>query len=59
MKERTIGGARPTYALRLGVDERAIVEKAAERRGWPLSVYLRRAALERARRDLATPDADR
>ncbi len=47
------GKPRPTYAMRLGDDERRVVEAAAAQRGEPLSSYIRRVALDRARRELA------
>lgn len=49
----TQGSPRPTYAMRLGDDERKVIEAAAAQRGEPLSAYIRRVALARARRELA------
>lgn len=51
------GAPRPTYAMRLGDDERLELEAAAAQRGEPLSQYIRRVALERARCDLAGAEA--
>jgi uncharacterized protein (DUF1778 family) len=44
--------------MRIGQDERRIVEAAAAHRGEPLSTYIRRVALEAARRELATAPTD-
>lgn len=52
-RDETPAPARPTYAMRLGDDERLRIEAAAARKGVPLSAYIRRVALEAARRDLA------
>ena len=52
-REHTPGLPRPTYAMRLGDDERRVVEAAAAQRGEALSAYIRRVALEGARRELA------
>lgn len=54
-REVTPGAPRSTYAIRLGACERRIIQAGAAQRGEPLSVYIRRVALESARRDLATP----
>jgi uncharacterized protein (DUF1778 family) len=43
--------------MRLGDDERLELEAAAAQRGEPLSQYIRRVALERARCDLAGAEA--
>lgn len=51
--EMTPGERRQNYALRLGSDEREQLEEAAAKRGEVLSVWLRRVALERARKELA------
>jgi len=56
-RDHSPGRPRPTYAMRLGDDERRVVEAAAAQRGEPLSAYIRRAALERARRELAATGA--
>lgn len=55
-RDQTPGSPRPTYAMRLGTDERRVIEAAAAQRGVPLSTYIRRVALERARRELANGD---
>lgn len=52
-RDETPGTPRPTYAMRLGDDERRVIEAAAAQRREPLSAYIRRVALERARRELA------
>lgn len=52
-RNETPGKPRSTYAMRLGDDERRLVEAAAAQGREPLSAYIRRAALERAQRDLA------
>ena len=44
---------RPTYAMRLGDDERRLIAAAAAQSREPMSAWIRRVALERARRDLA------
>lgn len=49
---------RPVYTMRLGTAERRIIEAAAAQQGEPLSAYIRQVALECARRELATADAD-
>lgn len=51
-REEIPGTPRPTYAMRLGDDERIRIQAAASREGEALSAYIRRAALEAARRDL-------
>jgi len=48
-------GARPRYTMRLGRHERQVIEAAAAQRELPTSTYIRRVALERARRELASP----
>lgn len=58
-RDHTDGTPRPTYAMRLGDDERRVVEAAAAQQGEPLSSYIRRVALERARRELSTADSGR
>jgi uncharacterized protein (DUF1778 family) len=52
-RDETPGPARQTYAMRLAEDERRVVAAAAAQRGEPLSAYIRRVALETARRELA------
>lgn len=52
------GQARPTYAMRLGDDERRLLEAAAAQRNAPLSTYIRHVALQAARRELAEAGAD-
>lgn len=52
-REHVPGPPRSTFALRLGDNERRVVEAAAAQRGEPLSAYIRRTALEAARRELA------
>ena len=47
------GEPRVTYAMRLGADERQLIEAAASRRGVPTSQYIRTVALAAARRDMA------
>lgn len=51
-REQTQGSPRPTYAMRLGDDERRVISAAAAQRGEALSAYIRRVALETARREL-------
>jgi uncharacterized protein (DUF1778 family) len=51
-RDETPEPARPTYAMRLGDDERLRIQAAAARKGKALSAYVREAALEAARRDL-------
>lgn len=46
------GTPRPTYAMRLGEDERRVISAAAAQKGEALSAYIRRVALETARREL-------
>lgn len=55
-REETQAPARPTYAMRLGDDERMRIQAAAAQYGEPPSTYIRRVALEAARRDLARPE---
>lgn len=52
-RDETPAPPRPTYAMRLGDDERLKIEAAAAQKGEALSAYIRRAALEAARQDLA------
>lgn len=52
------GEPRGVYALRLGADERALMEAAAKARGVALAAYIRRATLAAARHDLTAPDDD-
>jgi uncharacterized protein (DUF1778 family) len=52
-REHSSAPARGVYAMRLGADERRLIEAAAAAREQPLSVYIRRVAIESARRDLA------
>ncbi len=47
------GEPRITYAMRLGADERRLIDEAASRRGVPTSQYIRTVALAAARRDMA------
>jgi hypothetical protein len=47
---------RPVFTMRLAVAERRIIEAAAASRTEYLSEYIRRAALEAARRDLTNGD---
>jgi uncharacterized protein (DUF1778 family) len=44
---------RPTYAMRLGDVERRVIEAAAAQKGEPMSAYIRRVALQAARKELA------
>lgn len=53
-RQETTGSPRPTFALRLGEDERRILEAAAHQRGEPLSAYIRRSALEKARSEIGS-----
>jgi uncharacterized protein (DUF1778 family) len=52
-RETKPGEPRPTYAMRLGEDERRVIAAAAAQAGRPLSAYIRREALRAARRELA------
>jgi uncharacterized protein (DUF1778 family) len=52
-REETPAPPRPTYAMRLGEDERLRIAAAAARRGEALSAFIRRVALEAARKELA------
>ena len=56
-RDHTPGPPREVYTLRIGDDERRVVAAAAAQRGEPLSAFIRRAALDRARRELATVPA--
>lgn len=47
--------ARSVYGLRMSASERHILEAAAAKRNELLSEYLRRVAMEAARRDLRLP----
>lgn len=47
------GSARRNSAIRLGDDERRVLEAAAAQRDEPMTTYIRRVALERARKELA------
>lgn len=58
-RDHAPGTPRPTYAMRLGHNERRVVEAAAAQRDEPLSAYIRRVALEAARRELARANVDR
>lgn len=49
----TSAPARPTYAIRLGHDERRILAAAAGVAGLPVSAYVRRVAIAAARQQLA------
>lgn len=44
---------RPVYTLRLAIAERRLLEAAAARQTEHLAEYIRRTALEAARRELA------
>lgn len=44
--------ARHVLPIRLSLDEQAEIRRAAERRGLPVSVYIREQAVKSARRDL-------
>ena len=58
MSETYTARGRPIYTMRLGTPERRVLEAAAAQRGEQLSEYIRRTALNAARRELArTPDA--
>lgn len=50
--EPYLARGRPIYTLRLGSSERRLLEAAAADKGVPLSEYIRRVALETARREL-------
>ena len=52
-REHTPGPPRVTYAMRLGDNERRLIEAASALRDEALSAYIRRVALESARQDLA------
>lgn len=52
-REHLPGEPRSTSAIRLGTDERGDLKRAAELRGITVSEYIRSAALEAARRELA------
>ena len=52
-RDESLAPARPTYAMRLGEDERRIIAAAAGLCGLAVSAYVRRAALNSARRELA------
>lgn len=52
-RQETAGAPRPTYAMRLGDDERQVIEAAAAVRGVAMSQYVRTVALTAARRELA------
>lgn len=52
-RETRPGKPRPTWAMRLGDDERRVLEAAAASRGVPTSQYVREQALRAARRELA------
>lgn len=54
-REESPGEARPSYTMRLGVDERLEIAVAARRNREAVSAYIRRVALEAARRELAQP----
>lgn len=43
---------RPTFAMRLGDDERRVIAAAAAQRTEAVSAYIRRVALKAARKDL-------
>lgn len=59
-RENISGEPRHPYSLRLGDDERRVLEAAASSRGLPLGTYVRRAALGRARSELVseTPEPE-
>lgn len=50
--DKTPGQPRKTFAMRLGDDERRVIEAAAASKGVPVSQYIRRSALGAARREL-------
>lgn len=52
-RDQSPGPPRTTFALRIGDNERRIIEAAAAQQGEALSAYIRRVSLESARRDLA------
>lgn len=52
-RDDTTGPPRAPYAMRLGDDERRLLEAAAAQRRVALAAYIRRAAMDAARRDLA------
>jgi uncharacterized protein (DUF1778 family) len=52
MSETYTAKGRPVYTIRLGTPERRIIAAAAAQRGEALSAYLRRTALEAARKEL-------
>lgn len=57
--EKYTAKGRPVYSMRLATTERRIMEAAASLHDEPLSTYIRRVALARARRELAEDGADR
>lgn len=52
-RDQKPGRPRPTFAMRLGDDERRVIEAAAAQSDLPLSAYIREVALASARRELA------
>ena len=50
--------ARPTFAIRLAVEERRVIEAAAAAAQEYVGGYIRRAALDAARRALAGQDGE-
>ena len=52
-REETPGKPRPTFALRLGEDEKLYIAAAAAARGVPTSSFVRSAALAVARLELS------
>lgn len=55
-REITNREPRPVWTLRLGSDERRLLEAAAGQRGVPLSTYVRGAALRAARAELVADE---
>ena len=52
-RDQTPGPPRATFSFRIGDDERRVVAAAAAQRGEALSAYIRRTALETARKELS------
>lgn len=52
------GEPRDTYSMRLGDDERAVMEAAARKNKIPLAAFIRQSTMAAARRELAGDDQD-
>ena len=58
MSETYLAKGRPIYAMRLGTPERRLLEAAAAMYDVSLAEYIRRIALQAARRELLGTDAE-